>query len=346
MSGPLIPYITLPELPLPFLDFLGFENTPSIKPFGTLVAIGVYVGSWLTMRRARERGLDTQKLSDFIFYVVAIGFVISHVFDAITYHPETVKADPLYLLKVWDGLSSFGGFLGASIGALVWKKRKGENILEFVDVCVSAFPLAWVFGRTGCSVVHDHPGALSNAWFAVKYPADRLQEGFAGRYDLGLIEMVLTVPLAIACSVLWRREPFRPHGFYIALTLTAYAPVRFLLDFLRVQPDDRVFGGAVDNRYGGLTPAQWMCFVALALGLYYLNKIRGAEYVPNAPLDPELEKEVGDEEQDEDPSEDEEDAEAKEPRAKTKTKEKKRSKKGQADDDEAEGDEEMDPSTA
>lgn len=294
VAGPLIPYIDAPELPLSFLqhlpllgDLIDPNSPPSIKPFGTLVAIGVYVGSWVTMNRARQRKIDTQKMSDFIFWVVVAGFVISHLFDAITYHPETVKRDPLYLLRVWDGLSSYGGFLGSTIGAIAWRWYRKEKIMEMVDVTVSAFPIAWVFGRSGCSVVHDHPGALSNAWFAVKYPPQYLQEGFDGRFDLGLIEMVLTIPLAIACTVLWHRKIHRPNGFYVALTLVAYAPVRFFLDFLRVQPGDAIFRGATDHRYWGLTPAQWMSFLALVIGVFYLRKIWGADYVPNAPREPE-----------------------------------------------------------
>ena len=31
-------------------------------------------------------------------------------------------------------------------------------ILPFADLILSVFPVAWVFGRSGCSVVHDHPG--------------------------------------------------------------------------------------------------------------------------------------------------------------------------------------------
>jgi len=315
VAGPLIPYIDAPELPLSFLqhipllgDLIDPNSPPSIKPFGTLVAIGVYVGSWVTMNRARERKIDTQKMSDFIFWVVVAGFVISHVFDAITYHPETVKRDPLYLLRVWDGLSSYGGFLGATLGALAWRWYRKEKIMEMVDVTVSAFPIAWVFGRSGCSVVHDHPGALSNAWFAVKYPPQYLQEGYDGRFDLGLIEMVLTIPLAIACTVLWRRKVFRPNGFYVALTLVAYAPVRFFLDFLRVQPGDAIFRGATDHRYWGLTPAQWMSFVAIVIGAFYLRKIWGADYVPNAPREPDDGGDVDEDEVEDEDSFDEEDS--------------------------------------
>jgi phosphatidylglycerol:prolipoprotein diacylglycerol transferase len=280
VSAPLIPYIdgASYEIPLVFLKFIAPEHPPSIKPFGTLVAIGVYLGSLLTLKRARDRNIDEKIFNDFIFWVVASGFVISHWFDAITYHPKRVWQDPAYLLRIWDGLSSYGGFIGAVIGMFAWKYYRRRKVMEYCDITVSAFPLAWVFGRAGCSIVHDHPGALSNAWYAVRYPPEQLAAGFDGRIDLGFIEFALTIPLAIACHVLWRKQPLRPNGFYVGLTLTAYAPVRFLLDFLRVSPHDSGRVVEADPRYGGLTPAQWVCFVALALGLYYLVTTRGKPY--------------------------------------------------------------------
>jgi phosphatidylglycerol:prolipoprotein diacylglycerol transferase len=288
VAGPLIPYIEAPEIDLGFLEYVPILNQyidpadpPSIKPFGTLVAIGVYIGSVVAMQRARERRIDSKVMSDFVFWVVSIGFVLSHVLDAIAYHPDTVLRDPLYLLKIWEGLSSYGGLIGAILGAFLWSWSRKKPILEMCDVTVSAFPISWIFGRAGCAVVHDHPGALSNAWFAVKYPAHQLQAGFDGRYDLGLIEMVLTLPLAAACWILWRKRPLRANGFYIGLTLTAYAPVRFFLDFLRADASDLVLGrGALDPRYAGLTPAQWVCFLAIGLGVYFLKRTWSAPYVP------------------------------------------------------------------
>jgi phosphatidylglycerol:prolipoprotein diacylglycerol transferase len=150
------------------------------------------------------------------------------------------------------------------------------------EVINSAFPLAWVFGRMGCSTVHDHPGMLSDAWYAVKWPMG-FGHGTVGRLDLGLIEMILTIPLAIAYAALWRRKPMRPNGLYIGLMCVAYAPVRFLLDFLRV--DETEIAGSGDRRYAGLTPAQWACFGLLALGLYFLRmwkRARDTEVIDEA----------------------------------------------------------------
>jgi phosphatidylglycerol:prolipoprotein diacylglycerol transferase len=269
MAGPLIPYVTLPEIPLGFL---------SIKPFGALVAIGMYVGGGLAIRHARQRGIDGGRMRDFVVWVLFGGLVFGHVLDAVFYHPHEVARSPLYLFKLWEGLSSFGGFVGAIVGALIWKLRSGDSMLLLCDVGSSAFPLGWVFGRAGCTIVHDHPGRMSQAWFAVRYPAGA---GWVGRYDLGLYEMILTLPLAVAFLVIWQRGP-RPTGFYLGWMCVSYAPVRFLLDFLR-EPE----GASVtaDPRYAGLTPAQWASFGLAAMGIYFL-RLASVEAPPPPPYAP------------------------------------------------------------
>ena len=97
---------------------------------------------------------------------------------------------------------------------------------------------------------------LSDAWFAVQYPG-------GGRFDLGLYEMVLTIPLAATFLFLMRRP--RPPGFFLGIMCIAYAPSRFALDFLRVHEEE--FGKDADPRYGGLTPAQWGCLLLLTAGI-------------------------------------------------------------------------------
>jgi phosphatidylglycerol:prolipoprotein diacylglycerol transferase len=261
LSAPQIPYLTLPELVLlPAGALGGFPPSElSFKPFGMLVATGVYLGAYLTLRRARRLGLDERVMSSFIAWVVGVGFVGGHVFDELFYYPQRLLDDPWSLLRLWDGLSSFGGFTGAVIGMLIWRARNRVPVLPYADNVISMLPVGWVFGRAGCSIAHDHPGLRSEAWLAVQYPG-------GGRFDLGLLELLLTIPLAL--TFLWLARKPRPWGFFSALACVSYAPVRFGLDFLREH--DAVAGdlhGAIDPRYFGLTPAQWECFALLALGL-------------------------------------------------------------------------------
>jgi phosphatidylglycerol---prolipoprotein diacylglyceryl transferase len=273
--APWIPYLRVPDLPLIPQDFFGSGTPPipiTIKPFGTLVAIGVYVGAWLSVRQARRLGLNEQALVSFVFSVVVSGFVFGHVLDVVFYYPGKMLDDPLSLIRLWDGLSSFGGFTGAAIGALLWRLRYKTAILPYVDVVSSAFPVAWVFGRSGCALAHDHPGIHSDAWFAVRYPD-------GGRFDLGLYEMILTIPLAL--TFLWLRRKPRPWGFYTGAMCVAYAPSRFALDFLRAKDL-----ASSDPRYVALTPGQWACFVLLGFGVWMSWRAlsRPSLVVPRAPV--------------------------------------------------------------
>ena len=288
-SAPAIPYIQIPELTIiPRGFFGGFPSGAfSIKPFGTLVAIGVYVGSYLATRQARRLGLSDRVMTSFIAWVVGIGFLGGHMLDVIFYYPGQVLRDPLSLFRIWEGLSSFGGFCGAIIGGFLWKWRYKASILPYTDMITSAFPVAWVFGRSGCSVAHDHPGLASDAWFAVQYPG-------GGRFDLGLYEMLLTIPLAL--GFLWLRRKPRPWGFYVGAIAIAYAPVRFALDFLRVDaPIHETTGlvAAVDPRYAGLTPAQWACFALLTVGVYFFVRTLHAAGDPAAFAVPPVPRELG-----------------------------------------------------
>ncbi len=259
-AAPRIPYLQIDDwviVPAGYFD--GFPPVPfSIKPFGVLVALGVYLGGYLAIRQAKKLGLDEKAMFSFILHVVCIGFVGGHVLDAIFYYPERVLADPLTLIRLWDGLSSFGGFAGAALGAVVWGVREKTPILPYADCVASALPVGWVFGRAGCALAHDHPGMRSELWFAVQYPD-------GGRFDLGLYEMLLTIPLALA--LLWLRRKPRAWGFHLGVISIGYAPWRFALDFLRATDTP-----IADPRYFGLTPAQWACGALLVFGAWRLHK--------------------------------------------------------------------------
>lgn len=222
--------------------------------------------------------------------------------DQIFYHPDELVMRPWSLFMLWEGLSSFGGFIGGFIGVMLWKyyeavprislgflgtlhsfkKRKTPRpVLPLCDLIISVFPVAWIFGRSGCTVVHDHPGAIAPASFplAVGYPARNpptpdtklwfieLSHGPILRYDLGLLELVFTIVLSVFLVLTWKKK--LPTGTYLAVVALAYAPVRFVMDFFRIKE-----GNSADPRYGSLTPAQYACLALFFVGLYLVKVAR------------------------------------------------------------------------
>lgn len=274
--APLVPYVQIPDLTLLPAHLVGGfpPSTVALKPFGTLVALGLYAGTLSALRVARRRGVSERAMVSFLTWIVISSFFFAHVLDTLSYYPAEALRDPWSLLRLWEGLSSFGGFTGCVLGGVAWRFWHKTPILAYADIVASCFPVSWTFGRLGCSIAHDHPGVQSSVWFAVRYPD-------GGRLDLGLLELAITVPLMLVFFRLLRKP--RPWGFYAGVMCVYYAPLRFLMDFLRERSGVNV-GSALlaggDARYFALTPAQWGCLPLLALGVVLLVRAPRAGVEP------------------------------------------------------------------
>jgi phosphatidylglycerol:prolipoprotein diacylglycerol transferase len=293
----MIPYIHIPDVHIWRL---------TLHPFGLLVATGVIVGTALATRRARRLGIDLDRLNSFITWMLAGGFIGGHMLDEIFYHPSEIVHRWYSLFMLWEGLSSFGGFTGGLIGVLLWKyfeilpnwsirrRLHPQPILPFCDLILAVFPVAWIFGRSGCSSVHDHPGVLLrdtkdplHGLLTVAYPGPHdpvppvdtffLLNGHNPKFDLGLLELMFTCIVALAFALTWHKK--LATGTYIVVVSLAYAPVRFAMDFLRItiQEDPQ----NADLRYGfgaiQLTPAQWEAAALFIFGIvmaFYVRSLK------------------------------------------------------------------------
>jgi phosphatidylglycerol:prolipoprotein diacylglycerol transferase len=156
------------------------------------------------------------------------GFAGAHALHMLTDDWETVRESPLSLLALWQGMSSFGGLIGGIVAALAimcWRGMPRAEWLRYLDCVAFVFPFAWVFGRLGCAIAHDHPGLPTDHWLAVRFP-----EGT--RWDMGLVELLVTSGLAATLLALDRTD--RRNGFYLGLVGVAYGGIRLVLDPLRV----------------------------------------------------------------------------------------------------------------
>jgi phosphatidylglycerol---prolipoprotein diacylglyceryl transferase len=243
-----IPYFEQPKLHL---------GPITIHAFGVLVAVGILLAFRLIRGRAAKIGLDPVLAERLALRMVIVGFIFAHVVDRLAYFPRDVLARPWSLLFIWESISSFGGFLGATLVALWFmRKQRGSGLgWRYLDLIAWAFPAAWLFGRTGCFLAFDHPGYTTSFFLAQRY-SDHVV-----RHNLGLYEALCTIPLVATFLWLGRGRP-RPSGFFVGLLALVYAPIRFLLDTLRWD----------DVRYFGFTPGQYGAVLLAAVGFAILYR--------------------------------------------------------------------------
>jgi phosphatidylglycerol:prolipoprotein diacylglycerol transferase len=242
-----------------------------IHLFGVLVALGVIFGDRIVVTQGRRRGLDPNDVKYMNARIVIGGFIVAHLVSVIFYYPERIREDWKVLVNPFAGLSSFGGFLGAFLAFMYFTKKIGMDRLRYADSVALGLAVGWIFGRTGCFSAHDHPGrhVAASFFLSVRYPD-------GPRIDLGLYELLFTIVMT-AILLDYNRTP-RPPGRIIALATMMYAPARFLLDFLRATDVARP-----DERYLGLTPAQWACLATAGLGVYIWRR-REPPAPPAAPV--------------------------------------------------------------
>jgi phosphatidylglycerol:prolipoprotein diacylglycerol transferase len=264
---------------IPYYHLPVWELGPiPIDPWATLVCIGFVVGLEVARARGLRTGLQVRDVVDGIVVIVGMGFLVGHLVFVLAYHPDKLQEQGIRsLLEVWAGFSSFGGFIGAVLGTILFfRVIRKRPFWPHADAVMFGFPFGWVFGRMGCAVVHDHIGAPTDFFLAVDFP------DLGPRYELGLYEAAWTLVIAVAFWALARRH--RPPGFFVVTWCLLYAPVRFGLDFLRATD----LPGS-DPRYWGLTAGQYGSAVMLVAGLaVWALVVRGKPGIagPIAPAEP------------------------------------------------------------
>ncbi|HTK04664.1 MAG TPA: prolipoprotein diacylglyceryl transferase [Candidatus Eisenbacteria bacterium] len=236
-----------------------------IQVWGLMVASGIIVATLLGRREAKRRGLDPELFVDFGTWIMVSALIVARLFHAFAYEPAAYLADPLRILRVWEGgMSSFGGFLGAAIGALLFARKRKLDFHAYADAACYAFPLGYGIGRIGCFLIHDHPGTLSHSLLAVQYPG-------GARLDHGLLLSLVGFALFALFTFLNRRREAdrRASGRFLPLLMVFYGAIRFVLDFYRAYD----LPGS-DTRYLALTPAQYGSLLLVAAGAWLFYGLR------------------------------------------------------------------------
>lgn len=151
----------------------------AIHSYGVLSAVGFLVIAFLTIRRARARGMDPDKVVDMIFWTSIAGVVGARAVYIIQ-NPGDMQGlgDVINLRK--GGLVFYGALLTIlPVGGLLMRKHK-LPFYELMDVIATAAPLGHAIARLGClcagcchgsptdlpwAITFDHPQAATDPAF-------------------------------------------------------------------------------------------------------------------------------------------------------------------------------------
>lgn len=230
---------------------------------------GIALAYWHTLRMLRAPGAPMAKNhAEDLFFYCTLGIILGGRLGYATFYTggstgiPSLWANPLELLKLWEGGMSFhGGLLGVlvAIGWVGW--RAGLPFLRVCDYIAVNVPFGMLFGRIANFINGELWGRTTDAPWGMVFPGG----GANPRHPSQLYEAALEGALLviILLFLFWKtRARFRP-GLLVGVFTAGIAIARFTVEFFR-QPDAQLTEFAMRT---GLSMGQWLTLPLIVLGI-------------------------------------------------------------------------------
>jgi phosphatidylglycerol:prolipoprotein diacylglycerol transferase len=271
--------IAFPDLGLsPVALDLGFFQ---LRWYSLAYLAGIFIGYWYMLKLLRQPGapMARRHADDLVFYA-SLGIILGgRLGYVLFYNLPYYLANPIDILKLWDGGMSFhGGVIGTSLGILnlSWKEKLPRlRIHDYVACCV---PFGLFFGRLANFVNGELWGAPANVPWAIRFveAAGGMTVLGPPRHPSQLYEAALEglVLFAILAWMFWRTQARYKPGMLVGAFIFFYGIFRFGVEFVR-EPDSQLVAFAEAT---GLHMGQWLT-VPMILGGIYLMATAGRRRV-------------------------------------------------------------------
>ena len=248
-------------LTYPEFDRVAFSIGPvDVHWYGLMYVVGFIAGWWLARRRAADPRSTWKPVDvDDLIFFAAMGVILGGRLGWILFYGlDTVRENPLNIIRVWQGGMSFhGGLAGVMIAVAVFARRRGRRIADVFDFTAPLPAIGLCAGRIGNFINGELWGKPTDL------PWGFLVDGQV-LHPSQLYEAVLEGVVMFAIVWWFTSKPrFRlaPAGLFLAL----YGLFRFAVEFVRV-PDADI--GYI--AFGWLTMGQILSLPVLAAGLAML----------------------------------------------------------------------------
>ena len=254
----------------------------AIRWYALSYIVGFILFTILGRRRiAQGNSVFTKEmLDDFLTWGILGVILGGRIGYVLFYKFSDYLANPLDILKVWEGGMSFhGGFLGVVVAMWLFGRKYNISILKLMDTVAPLVPLGLASGRIGNFINGELWGRVTelNAFWAMGFPQARYEDaeaaahnplwaewlqqyGMLPRHPSQLYQFALEgICLFVIVWIFSKKS--RPAGQTAALFLGGYGLFRFIAEFAR-QPDDYL--GLLTL---GLSMGQWLSMPMIVLGV-------------------------------------------------------------------------------
>ena len=117
--------------------------------YGVLMALGILIGVWLTLREGKRKKLTEDDILDMCLVIIPSGVVGARLYYVI-FEWASYASNPIRALYIWEGgLAIYGAVIGGLIGMFIYSRVKKIRFLKLADCIAPGLVLAQAIGRWG-----------------------------------------------------------------------------------------------------------------------------------------------------------------------------------------------------
>ncbi len=261
--------IILPEFDPFLISFGGF----GIRWYALAYIVGLVGGYWILRREAQRAGpIDVAGIESLLNHVLLGVILGGRMGFVLFYQPGFYLANPLEILKIWQGGMAFhGGLAGVILAMWLFSARRGMSIFTVSDRVAMVVPIGLCLGRLSNFINAELYGRVTDLPWGMVFPgSDGLPRHPSQLYEAGLEGLVLGGLMLFG----YQRGWLAITGRLSSVLLIGYGSTRFLIEYVR-EPDPHL-----GTLLGLVTMGQLLCLPMIAGGVYILMRWRQTPGLP------------------------------------------------------------------
>ncbi|MFN8374864.1 MAG: prolipoprotein diacylglyceryl transferase [Anaerolineae bacterium] len=290
-------------------EYIEIANQLQIRYYGIIIVVAMLIAAWVAARLAKRSGYDPDHVWGALTWAIIPGIIGARLWFIIfppssltagcfDTDPATACTDTIWFLQnffnvqngaiaIWSGgLSIFGAVLGGGAGAFLYFRRNKQPIWNWLDIAGVALPLGQAIGRWANFINQELYGIPTTLPWGITIDSAHRVAPYKSTIDypvtttfhpLFLYESLWNAIAFFVLLNLYQRFRNRLMAGDIALLYVAqYAFIRFLLEFIKVEP--AYIPGTLINS------SQTACVIAfiIAVGLFVYRHRPGVANAPAA----------------------------------------------------------------
>lgn len=220
----------------------------TVAIYGITMALGLLMGLWMTMKRAKETGQSEDNYFTLFILLVIFGFLgarLYYVLFSWDYYSQ-------HLSEIFNfrggGIAIYGGLIAGTVTVIIFCRKKKMNVFTILDTVVMGVALGQIIGRWGNFFNREAFGRYTDSLFAMQLPVSAVRQNeitremwehvttingvdFIQVHPTFLYEGLWNLALLILLYIFRNRTVFRGETFF--RYLIGYGIGRFWIESLR-----------------------------------------------------------------------------------------------------------------